>query len=75
MLSSPLAGGNLWKNHPYAHGAGRDIGEVLQRYLFRLTTDDKKLQSRLITYTELLPLPSQMTAFVKLWRYSCPTGS
>jgi hypothetical protein len=55
--------------------AGRDVGKVLQRYLFGLTTDDEKLQSRLISYTESLPLPSQMTAFVKLWRYPCPTGS
>jgi hypothetical protein len=51
---------------------GRDIGKVLQRYLFRLTTDIKKLQYRLINYRILFPLPFQMTAFVKLWRYSCP---
>jgi hypothetical protein len=52
---------------------GRGIEKVLQRYLFTLTTDDEKLQYRLITYKVLLPLPSQMTAFVKLWRYPCPT--
>jgi len=27
------------------------------------------------TYRPLLPLPSQMIAFVKLWRYPCPTDS
>ena len=52
-----------------------DIGKVLQRYVYRLTTNDEKLQHMLITFTELLPLPSQMTAFVKLWRYLCPTAS
>src|SRR4030042_6598100 len=29
----------------------------------------------LTTYRLLLPLPSQMIAFVKLWRYPCPTDS
>jgi len=29
----------------------------------------------LSTYKLLLPLPSQMIAFVKLWRYPCPTDS
>jgi len=27
----------------------------------------------LTIYRSLSPLPSQMTAFVKLWRYPCPT--
>jgi len=55
--------------------AGRDIAEVLQRYLFTLTTYNKKLYHVLTTYRLLLPLPSQRTAFVKLWRYSCPPGN
>jgi hypothetical protein len=63
----------VWKNSPRVQRAGRGIGKVLQRYLFTLPTDDEKLQYMLITYKVLLPLPSQMTAFVKLWRYPCPT--
>jgi hypothetical protein len=52
---------------------GGDIGKVLQRHLFTLTTDNEKLQNRLTTYRVLSPLLSQMTTFVKLWRHLCPT--
>ena len=53
--------------------AGWDIGKVLQRYLFTLITNDEKPQYMLTNYRLLFPLPSHMTAFVKLWRYPCPT--
>jgi hypothetical protein len=53
--------------------AGRDIGKVLQRYLFTLITYNEKLQYMLTPYRILFPLPSHMTAFVKLWRYPCLT--
>jgi hypothetical protein len=39
-----------------------------------LTTADEKFQNMLNTYRALFPLPSQMIAFVKLWRYPCPTA-
>jgi hypothetical protein len=52
--------------------AGWDIGKVLQRYLFTLTTHIEKLQYQLTNYRVLFPLHSQIIAFVKLWRYSCP---
>jgi len=55
--------------------AGRDVGKVLQRYLFTVTAEDEKTHNMLVTYTVSLSLPSQMTAFVKLWRYLCPTSS
>jgi len=46
--------------------AGGDIGKVLQRSLFALTEGDEKFNHAMITYGPMLPLPSQMTAFVKL---------
>jgi hypothetical protein len=52
-----------------------DIGEVLQRHLFTVNTDDEKGYSILIAYGLPLPLPSPVTAFAKLWKYPCPTGS
>ena len=54
--------------------AGKDIGKVLQRYLFTLIIYNEKLQYMLTNYRILFPLPSQMTAFVILWRYPCPTN-
>jgi hypothetical protein len=35
----------------------------------------KNFDNRLSISRHLLPLPSQMIAFVKLWRYPCPTYS
>jgi hypothetical protein len=55
--------------------AGRDVGKVLQRYLFTLTTYNEKFQYGSNSYRNLLPLPSQTTAFIKLWRYPCPPDS
>jgi hypothetical protein len=63
------------KKLPPVQRAGRDVGKVLQRYLFTLTTYNEQLYKILTTYRFLLPLLSQVTAFVKLWRYSCPPGS
>jgi hypothetical protein len=54
---------------------GRDVGKVLQRYLFTFTVYNENLYHVLTIYRLLLPFPSQVTAFVKLWRYSCPSGS
>jgi len=68
-----LKKGRYEKIVPQVQRAGWNVGKVLQRYLFTLTTDDEKLQYRLTNYRVLFPLPSQMTAFVKLWRYPCPT--
>jgi len=70
---APPKGGKCEKIVPHVQRAGGEIGKVLQRYLFTLSTDDEKLQYMLTTYRSLFPLPSQMTAFVKLWRYPCPT--
>ena len=65
----PLLKEKPWKNRFYVHRAGRDVGRILQRYLFRLTADDEKVQNMLMTYTESLPLLSHVTAFVKPWRH------
>jgi hypothetical protein len=78
LFSSPLflINGKLTsvkKTVPQVQRAGKDIVKVLQRYLFTLITDDEKFQYMLINYRVLFPLPSQMIAFVKLWRYPCPT--
>lgn len=56
-------------------GEAQQASKVLQRHLFRLIADNEKLSHMLSTYWLLLPLPSQITALVKLWRYPCPIGS
>jgi hypothetical protein len=50
------------KESPHIQRAGMDIGEVLQRDLFTLDTDDGKVQGVSTTYTLLFPLPSETTA-------------
>jgi hypothetical protein len=82
----PLLKGRCEKIVPFAKGgqgcrAGTgsegqrpEASKVLQRYLFKLTADDEKLRNMLAIYRLLLPLPSQMIAFIKLWRYLCPTN-
>jgi hypothetical protein len=55
--------------------SGRDVVKVLQRSLVTSTADNEKLYYMLGSYRLLLPLPSQMIAFVKLWRYPCPPDS
>ena len=44
------------------------------RYLLTLYHPDEKVYGILSTYELSLPLPYQTTAFVKLWKYPCPTG-